>query len=61
VVGVALMGLGCVGSDPDDAGARTRRGIVKSSNFTGQTNTVDVDKHMYVPCPLPSPRSVYMC
>lgn len=43
--------MDCVRSDPDDAGARTRRGIVKSSNFTGQTNTVDVDKHMYVSFP----------
>lgn len=40
-------------SDPNDEAAKTRRGIVKSSNFTGQTNAVDVDKHM---CVLPSPR-----
>lgn len=29
----------------DDPGAATRR-LVKSNNFTGQTNAVDVDKHM---------------
>lgn len=32
-------------SDPDDAHAKLRRGI-QSNNFTGQTNAVDVDKHM---------------
>jgi len=26
--------------------AEAKRKIVKSDNFTGQTNTVDVDKHM---------------
>ncbi|KAM0749808.1 hypothetical protein T439DRAFT_326704 [Meredithblackwellia eburnea MCA 4105] len=31
--------------DPDDVNAKARR-IVKSNNFTGQTNAVDVDKHM---------------
>lgn len=37
-------------SDAPEAKARK---IVKSDNFTGQTNTVDVDKHMSVLLPLP--------
>ena len=41
-------------SDPDDAHAKLRRGI-QSNNFTGQTNAVDVDKHMYDRPTLPSP------
>ncbi|KAI5475547.1 hypothetical protein MNV49_001180 [Pseudohyphozyma bogoriensis] len=31
--------------DPEDKEAATRK-LVKSNNFTGQTNAVDVDKHM---------------
>ncbi|GAA5914102.1 telomere length and silencing 1 family protein [Sporobolomyces salmoneus] len=30
----------------DGDGSESKRKIVKSDNFTGQTNTVDVDKHM---------------
>lgn len=32
-------------SDRDGSEAKARK-IVKTDNFTGQTNTVDVDKHM---------------
>lgn len=37
------------GEEPavDDAAAKLRRGI-HTNNFTGQTNAVDVDKHMSV-------------
>lgn len=31
---------------PHSEAAEAKRKIVKSDNFTGQTNTVDVDKHM---------------
>ena len=34
--------------DDNDPNTITRR-LVKSNNFTGQTNAVDVDKHMSVP------------
>jgi hypothetical protein len=34
-------------SDPDDEQSRTRK-LVKSNNFTVQTNALDVDKHMCV-------------
>ena len=34
----------------DDSRAKK---LVKNNNFTGQTNSVDVDKHMYVPCNRP--------
>jgi hypothetical protein len=34
-------------SEPEDEDARTRK-IIKSNHFTQQTNTLDVDKHMYV-------------
>lgn len=34
------------GRDEDDAEAKARR-VVRNNNFTGQTNALDVDKHMY--------------
>ena len=34
--------------DLEDAEAKARR-VVRTNNFTQQTNALDVDKHMYVP------------
>lgn len=33
--------------DEEEKEARTRR-VIRSNNFTQQTNALDVDKHMYV-------------
>ena len=34
-----------IASDEDDAEAKARR-VVRTNNFTKQTNALDVDKHM---------------
>lgn len=36
---------GIIVSDEDDAEAKARR-VVRTNNFTKQTNVLDVDKHM---------------
>ena len=36
-----------ISRDAEDAEAKTRK-VVRSNNFTQQTNALDVDKHMYV-------------
>ena len=37
-------------SDEEDIDAKARR-VVRTNNFTQQTNALDVDKHMYVFAP----------
>lgn len=42
-----LMSSLCSSRDAEEKEARTRR-VIRSNNFTQQTNALDVDKHMFV-------------
>lgn len=41
----------CRLDDEDDEASSRARKAVRSNNFTGQTNILDVDKHMFVSDP----------